>query len=81
MSRQRMPAEWARHAATWVAWPSHEDLWLDNLAPARAAFVKLVEGIAAGEVAEVLVPDDDQEALARAALAASGAQVRFHRVP
>ncbi|HEX3771383.1 MAG TPA: agmatine deiminase family protein [Polyangiaceae bacterium] len=82
----QMPAEWARHAATWVAWPSHEDLWLENLAPARAAFARLVEGIAAGEVAEVLVPDDEQEAAARAALLGATAntpadRVRFHRVP
>ncbi len=75
----RMPAEWERHAATWVAWPSHGDLWLDNLAPARAAFARLVEAIATGETTEVLVPDEANEALARAALPARG--VRFHRVP
>ncbi|MGO9837534.1 MAG: agmatine deiminase family protein [Polyangiaceae bacterium] len=73
------PAEWARHAATWVAWPSHADLWQHNLAPARAAFTGLVSAIAEGETAEVLVPDDAQEKLARAALPAAG--VRFHRVP
>src|SRR5580658_2862605 len=75
----RMPAEWARHAATWVAWPSHADLWQENLAPARAAFARLVAAIAEGEFAEVLVPDETQEKLARQALA--GDRVRFHRVP
>jgi agmatine deiminase len=75
----RMPAEWERHDSTWVAWPSHGDLWLENLAPAREAFTRLVKAIAAGETAEVLVPDDANEALARAELAAPG--VRFHRVP
>jgi agmatine deiminase len=74
-----MPAEWAPHAATWVAWPSHGDLWQDNLEPARAAFAQLVAAIAAGETAHVLVPDEAQEALARAALPAE--RVRFHRVP
>jgi agmatine deiminase len=74
-----MPAEWAPHAATWVAWPSHADLWQENLGPARDAFAALVEAIVAGETAEVLVPDAEQEALARLALPST--RVRFHRVP
>jgi agmatine deiminase len=74
-----MPAEWAPHEGTWVAWPSDEQLWHENLGPARHAFADLVRAIAAGETANVLVPDDAQEQLARAALPASG--VRFHRVP
>jgi agmatine deiminase len=75
----RMPAEWEPHAATWVAWPSHADLWQENLEPARSAFVKLVAAIAPGEIAEVLVPDAEQQALARAALPQRG--VRTHVVP
>ncbi len=77
----RMPGEWEPHVATWVAWPSHADLWLENLEPARASFAKLVAAIVAGggETAEVLVPDAEQEKAARAALPAAG--VRFHRIP
>jgi agmatine deiminase len=75
----RMPAEWAPHAGTWTAWPSHPDLWQEHLPGARAAFARLIEAIAEGETAEVLVPDESQEALARAALPAQN--VRFHRVP
>ena len=60
-----MPAEWAPHEATWVAWPSHADLWLENLAPARAAFARMVAAIAAGEAVHVLVPDAEQETAAR----------------
>jgi agmatine deiminase len=74
-----MPAEWTPHEATWVAWPSHADLWQDNLAPARAAFTRLVSLVAAGERVEVLVPDDAQDQLARAAL--ESPNVRTHRVP
>jgi agmatine deiminase len=74
-----MPAEWAPHEATWVAWPSHEDLWQENIGPARDAFARLVAAISAGETAHVLVPNEAQERLARAALPAAG--VRFHRVP
>jgi agmatine deiminase len=74
-----MPAEWAPHTATWTAWPSHADLWHDHLAPTRAAFARLVAAIAEGETAEVLVTDEGQEALARAALPSKN--VRFHRLP
>ena len=74
-----MPAEWEPHRATWVAWPSHADLWQENLAPAQVAFVRLVEAITEGEHADVLVPDEAHEAIARKAL--PGDRVRFHRIP
>jgi agmatine deiminase len=74
-----MPAEWATHSATWIAWPSHPDLWRAHLGAAREAFVQLVDGIALGETAEVLVPDEAAQALARAALPQRN--VRFHHVP
>jgi agmatine deiminase len=74
-----MPAEWEPHEATWVAWPSHADLWQENLPAARAAFASMVAEIAEGELVHVLVPDDEQESLARAALPSRG--TRFHRVP
>ena len=77
----RMPAEWEPHEATWVAWPSHAGLWLENLAPARAAFAQLVGAIAGAgtETAQVLVPDAAQEDAARRALPSAG--VVFHHVP
>jgi agmatine deiminase len=81
-----MPAEWAPHACTWLAWPSHADLWREHLEAARAAFARLVaaivgDGGAGGddEIARVLVPDEAQEASARAALPSTG--VVLHRVP
>jgi len=78
-SEFQQPAEWEPHAACWVAWPSAEDLWLENLAPAREAWVKMARAIAGGERLEVLVPDAAQEQAARAALGA--VEARFHRVP
>jgi agmatine deiminase len=78
----RMPAEWAPHAATWVAWPSHRELWAENLASVRTAFAGLVSAIVEGERAEVLVPDEANERLARAALPCERApdRIRLHRV-
>jgi len=75
-----MPAEWERHRATWLAWPSDADLWLEDLAPARREFVALCRGITHGaaESLEVLVLDRAGEREAAAALA--GLDVRFHVV-
>lgn len=84
----RQPAEWTPHAATWVAWPSAADLWLENLAPAQKAFAEMCAVLAdvdsstktpRGEVLNVLVPDDASEAAATSML--SGLGVVFRRVP
>ncbi len=82
------PAEWSLHRACWTAWPSHADLWQENLEPAREAVAALVRaiadvdphtGAARGETPCVLVLDDDAEASARAHLA--GVPARFVRIP
>jgi agmatine deiminase len=42
-----VPAEWAPHRAMWLGFPSHEDLWEDNLAPAQAEVAALARALAA----------------------------------
>lgn len=77
------PAEWQPHAACWLAWPSDERLWQDNLPKAQAEFVALCEAIAldpaGAERLEILVGDEKSESEARTALAGLGA--RFHQIP
>jgi agmatine deiminase len=41
-----VPAEFARHRAMWVGFPSHADLWEDNLAPAQAEVAALALALA-----------------------------------
>lgn len=77
------PAEWDRHSACWLAWPSHGHLWRSKLGLVQAEFAALCVAIAeeGGEFLDLLVQDDAAEFEARAALARVGGQVRFHRVP
>jgi len=86
-ARFRQPAEWDRHEAVWLAWPSHRDLWEDALPGVRAAFTQFAAAIADRDVAgnprgerlHVLVPDDENGRLAATALAGLGA--RFFVIP
>jgi agmatine deiminase len=41
-----IPAEWAPHRAMWVGWPSHGELWEENLEPAQAEVEALVRALA-----------------------------------
>lgn len=81
----RLPAEWERHEACWLAWPSHAELWEPVLQRAREQFVALCRAITkpsgekAGEQLEILVPNDTQLALAEQAM--EGLHARFHRIP
>jgi agmatine deiminase len=55
------PAEWSRHRAIWVGFPSHPDLWQDDISPAReevAAFVRALAG-PGGERVRLLVTGDE----------------------
>ncbi len=63
-----IPAEWAPHAAIWTAWPSHAELWLDDLAGARAEVAAMITALAAGDTLKVLACGDEAVASARAAL-------------
>jgi len=77
------PAEWDRHSACWLAWPSHGHLWQENLVPAQTEFAALCLAITedGGEVLELLIQDDQAEAEAHSALSSVLPKIRFHRVP
>ncbi|WP_395651868.1 agmatine deiminase family protein [Brevundimonas sp.] len=56
-----IPAEWSPHRAMWVGWPSHADLWEDNLEPAQAEVEALVRALAGPgrEQVRLLVGNDE----------------------
>ena len=63
----RMPAEWERHAGTWMLWPERPDTWRDKAQPAQRAYAAVAAAIAKSEPVTMGVSADQFNA-ARAAL-------------
>jgi len=66
-----VPPEWAPHRAIWVGFPSHAELWEDDLGPAQAEVAALVRALAGpgGERVRLLVRGEDAAEAAKALLA------------
>ena len=60
----RIPAEWEQHQAIWTAWPSHADLWEDDLGPAREEVLAMIHALAPDDVVKVLVSGEEAYASA-----------------
>ncbi len=60
--------EWAAHDAVWIGYPSHAELWLEDLDPARdevVAFARAVHADGRGERVILVAANDDAAADAR----------------
>lgn len=55
-----MPAEWAPHEATWLAWPRDPLTWVAGIEAAEQAFLAMVQALSPGERVEILVHDQRQ---------------------
>src|SRR5436309_13935630 len=71
-----MPAEWEKHAATWLAWPHNPTDWPDKLDTIRWVYGEIVRKIAPGEIVRMLVNSRAEEKLARRYLARARADVK-----
>src|SRR5450432_3093231 len=78
----RQPPEWEPHKAVWIGFPSHPELWLENLAPARdevVAFARAVDADGRGE--QVMLIAADVEAADAASAMIAGSTIAVVAVP
>src|SRR5579872_403673 len=66
-----VPAEWSPHGALWLGFPSHGELWQDDLEPAQAEVAALARALAGpgGERVRLLTCGEAASAAAAAQLA------------
>jgi agmatine deiminase len=79
-----MPAEWARHRATWLSWPHNLETWPTYLEKVRGIWIQMVCALAPYEQVCLLVNDARTEQELTARLTAAGApmaNVTLLRIP
>jgi agmatine deiminase len=79
-----MPAEWAPHVGTWIAWPHHAPDWPDKFGPVPWAYAEFVRHLSRRERVRILVQNKALESRARGVLEKAGAdlsKVDFRRCP
>jgi len=66
-----MPAEWARHRATWLSWPHNQDTWPTQLEKVREVWIQMICALSPHERVYLLVNDErtEQDVSARLARA------------
>jgi agmatine deiminase len=77
---RRMPAEWEKHDATWIAWPHHEPDWPGKLAPIPWVYAEIVRVLADHDRVEILCHDATVADTARTLLGAHGVKENGYRV-
>ena len=80
----RMPAEWERHDATWLAWPHNPEDWPGKFQTVPWLYAEIVRLLAARERVHILVDDKKAEQRAARMLERAGAnldQVSFYAWP
>src|SRR5947207_10529665 len=77
----RMPAEWHRHAATWLSWPRPDGIsFPDRYEEVLPTLAEMVRVLARHERVEINCRHDAVEAVARKTIG-KARNVIYHRIP
>ena len=76
-----MPAEWSRHAATWLSWPKDPETWPERVPHVQEIFLEMMAALTPYEIVNLLVDDAETENAVRARCTFTGAEnIHFHQV-
>jgi len=84
LSGCRVPAEWERHDATWMAWPHYEGDWPGKFEPIPWVYAEIIRHLSRHERIELIVNNATSEQNVCKILDRANAlseNVRFHRWP
>src|SRR6516225_9401841 len=73
----RMPAEWERHAATWIAWPHQTEDWPRKFWPIPWVYTEIIRHLHLAERVRILVNDAAPERRARRTLHRAGIDLQM----
>ncbi len=78
----RMPAEWEKHEATWLAWPHNPETWTD-LREIESIYIEIISLLVRGEKVNLLVNNLPEEERISAVLSKNKinlSQIRFFKI-
>jgi agmatine deiminase len=78
----RMPAEWEKHDAVWLAWPHDPTTFPDRVEKVEQIYVQIVKNIHESETVNMFVKDAKMQAKATALFKQAGIdmeKIRFHQ--
>jgi len=77
----RMPAEWHRHAATWLSWPKDPETWPNRVPQVEEIFLQMMAALAPHGIVNLLVDNEATETSVRKRCTFTCAEnIRFHRI-
>lgn len=80
----RMPAEWQRHQATWIAWPHNRSDWPGKFEAIPWVYAEIVRHLSKVEDVNIIVSSREERASARTVLSRAHAdlkRIKFHAWP
>jgi agmatine deiminase len=76
-----MPAEWQRHAATWLTWPKDPLTWPDRVPQVEEIYLEMMAALTPNETVNLLVDNEATEEAVRSRCKFEGREnIRFHRL-